>query len=179
MSSALAQESRDKRLTALSFGEDPASLRAGEAQPPLPHLRGSNAAVGAVTAVHSCPFSDMMMCGHSDGRVSVWQMPPGSPGFDAAVAVPHVRLVYVAHRGGAVAAVATTPWGAAWTGSTQGSLRIFPDACAQARSAEQGPPGQAAVMGVEARRSVGERAHGRVAFLALTASGQARARCLA
>ena len=170
------QEMVDRRLAPMSFGEDPASLRAAEVQPPLPQMRGSNGAVGPVTALHACPFTDVLVCGHSDGRASLWHM-PGTPATNASAAptpVPQSTLVFQAHRSGAVAALATSPWGAVWTGSTQGSLRIFPDACAQARAAEQPAAAPAMVTGVEARRSVGERAHGRIAFLTLCASGQVR-----
>jgi hypothetical protein len=127
--------------------------------------------VAAVSALHFCDFSDLLLCGHSDGKVSFWKM-PGTEG------VPQPRYVFLAHRNSAVASLATTPWGGLWTGGLNGSVRLWPKVTSDALMASKLPGGLASPQGKEARRAGGERAHFRCIGIRLAASGQVGLRLL-
>ena len=158
----------DTDKTLLRHGEDIASIRAIEA---MPHFRLQRTVapptLGPICCLHFCTFTDQLVCGHTDGRVSVWHT------FDD-ITPPEPVLVFQAHRGGGVTCMVSTQWGALWTGCTTGSLRLWPQAMADALTATGPPEGVAAVGGCEARRGSGERAHGRTSHVVLCAAGQVR-----
>jgi hypothetical protein len=165
---AAAQELPDLNKASLRNGEDLASLPAKEV---TLQFRLSSAAApaptGCVSAMHFCPFSDHLACGHVDGRVSIWRVADDA-------SAPELRVAFLAHRGGGVTSLVTTQWGALWTGCTTGSLRLWPQAMADACAARRVPEQLAAVGGCEARRGAGERAHGKVTHLARCEGGQVR-----
>jgi hypothetical protein len=60
--------------------------------------------------------------GHLDGRVSGFTTLPSEQ-------LARRAFCWQAHKSAAVTALATTPWGELWTGSSRGSIRVWPAAC--------------------------------------------------
>jgi hypothetical protein len=156
----------DKNKPSLRSGEDPGSVWAVEV--PLQFQQHSIVpppSVGAICSLHFCDFSEQLVCGHTDGKASIWHVTDDA-------SAPQLRAVLGAHRNGRTAATVTTQWGGLWTSSSSGSVRLWPQAMSDARSAREGPEGLASWQGREVRRGEAERAQGHIIGLRLCAAGQ-------